>query len=474
MTGDAFGANAEEQTNQRAILSLVDTRFREQIHQTLTDRTLTESLVSALFYMNLSTFLSISLAANGLSIRSTTIYLSAAYSLILFAFIMQIGFSKFRFADRLIKNTYFYGLIGLLEDATIVIALYFNATAEQQVIPIVVVMCICVATFLSLPVSTRLFASFTVSKSLIFLVCITYIISLGDEESQNIILIFPLIIAFVFIFALAYWLYFRQIKLLHQKFEQEELRQIIHDKNLTLNDAIIAEQTANTELTQAHRLREKIIRHIGHDLRQPINALNYSLFNIDKNKLNKDQQEQVNIATKSVEAANCLIEEVLQIATYKKTELTANRERFKVSKLLHIIEREYSVAAQQAGCDLRIVKCGLTIYSDFQLVSRIVKNFLSNAIRHAGGAKILIGVRRRINCVEIQIIDTGQGIPLNIRDNLFEEFVIGDNAKNNEGFGLGLSITRHLAKVCGGEVSIASTINKGTRCSLSLPCLSTD
>jgi signal transduction histidine kinase len=468
MENEPVGKKPNKLTDQNTILSLTDTRFREKIHRILTDRSLSESMVGALFYINLSTFLSIALAANGLSIVATTTYLGSAYCIVFFTFIIQVSSMRHWLANRGIKNTHFYSLIGLLEDATIFIALYFNATALQQVTPTVVLVCICVATFLSLPVSTRLFASSSISKSFIFMFCIVYIFGL-DDDSKNINLIFPLIITFVFILSLGYWLYLQQIILLHQKYEQEELREIIHDKNLMLLHAMSFGQAANTELTRAHTLREKIIRHIGHDLRQPINALNYSLFSIDKKNLSADQKEKVDIAIKSVETANYLIEEVLHISTYKISKLIANLELFQVSNLLRIIEREYALPAQQAGCNLRVVNCDLYIDSDFQLVSRIVKNFLSNSIRYASNARILIGVRRRTNYVEIQIIDTGPGIPLNIRGNLFEEFVIGDNAKNHESFGLGLSITKHLATVCGGHVSIASTLNKGTRCSLFLP-----
>ncbi len=470
MERNALAASTDEAlTDQPTILGLADTRFSKKIHQSLSDRTRTESIASALFYINLFTFLSISLAANGLSVAATAAYLSAAYACVLVAFIMQSSTMRDWLKSRRVNNVIFYSLIELLEDSTIIIALYFNATASQQVSPTVAIVCICAATFLSLPVSTRLFASFCVSKCAIFLACIIYITGFGDDDAHNINLVFPLIITFMFIFSLGYWLYLRQVKLLHQKHEQEELRNIIHDKNVALHAAISAERATNAELSRAHTLREKIIRHIGHDLRQPINALNYSLFNIDKSTLRPDQQLNIDIAAKSVETANYLIEEVLQLATYKKTEIAANPEAFKISTLFRIIEREYSVAAQQAGCQLRVVNSDLHIVSDYQLVSRIVKNFLSNAIRHTKGSAILLGVRRRKTHLEIQVIDTGPGIPLNIRDSLFEEFVIGENAKSKESFGLGLSITKHLARVCEGDVSIASTINKGTRCSLILP-----
>lgn len=460
--------SSDEMSNQRSLSGLSDSRFSEKIRQTLAVRTPAESMVSALFYINLSTFLCISLAANGLSIQASSQYLIFAYGVIFISLFGQVCIAKFWRRCNPKNNAYIYSLVALIEDSSIVLALYFNAIAAQQVLAPVAIVCVCAATFLSVPLSTRLYSSFLLSKGVLFLGCIAYVFSLGDKAPNTIILIFPLIITFVFIFVLAYWLYLRQIKLLHQQYEQVELRQIIHEKNQLLHNAIAAEKATNTELTRAHTLREKIIRHIGHDLRQPINALNYSLFNMDMNTLSEDQREKIDIASKSVEAANYLIEEVLQISTYKKSELTPNLERFKISSLLTLIEREYALAVQQANCELRLVKCDLSVVSDFQLVSRIVKNFFSNAIRYASGSKILIGVRRRHERIEIQIIDNGPGIPLAVQDKLFEEFVIGDNAKNHESFGLGLSIAKHLAELCEAEVRVTSTLNKGTKCSLFL------
>lgn len=107
-----------------------------------------------------------------------------------------------------------------------------------------------------------------------------------------------------------------------------------------LNQSIQAEQLANQELQRVHELREKIIRHIGHDLRQPINALSYSLFNIDERNFSATQKDKMSIVNQSVDTANYLIDEILQISTYRKTELTVNREVFVIGVLLLAVKRE--------------------------------------------------------------------------------------------------------------------------------------
>lgn len=108
-----------------------------------------------------------------------------------------------------------------MEGGAIIVALYFIATSNQPISLAIAIFCLCAITFLSIPISTRVFIGFVVSKSVIFLSCIVYIIFLESDSANNTGLIFPLIITFVMIFSLAYWLYLRQVKWLYQKYEQE-------------------------------------------------------------------------------------------------------------------------------------------------------------------------------------------------------------------------------------------------------------
>ena len=465
MKNNGVGSFEVNPQNTQHIYRLSDSRFHEQIHRSITHRTPLEIAINSLLYINLVTFLSIALAAFGLGIKATACYLAAAYFIILSCSVIELKLSPLIPSFR----PGLYTLVWLLEDSTVALSLVVNAISEQHAIPVMAIACTGIITFLSVPVSSQPFNNFLLGKGLILISCLSYAIYFGDSQTKNIVVIFPLMLTFLLMSAIAYWLYIRQVRMLHQHHEHLHLKDIIHNKNLDLSKAIFAEKKTSHELENAHKLREKIISHISHDLRQPINTINYAIFNMEKKSLTDTQLNQLAITAESIDSANYLIDEILQVSTYKKTNITSNIERFTIHSLLSTIAREFHVAAQQVNCELHIVKCTLSVESDFRLLCRIIKNFLSNAIRYAPGSKILIGARRRDNLVEIQVIDQGDGIPKEIKDKMFEEFTQGGNAKHHNGFGLGLSIAKHLAKVCGGEVNIHSVVHQGTTCTLTLP-----
>ena len=109
------------------------------------------------------------------------------------------------------------------------------------------------------------------------------------------------------------------------------------------------------------------------------------------------------------------------------------------------------------------------IYNDPKFVERIIKNFVANAIKHAEGSTILVGVRRRVHSIDILVKDSGPGITDADKTIIFNEFVKGESTCSDIGFGLGLAIAEHYAEVCKAEILFDSTLGKGTSFGLRLP-----
>jgi signal transduction histidine kinase len=252
-------------------------------------------------------------------------------------------------------------------------------------------------------------------------------------------------------------LYVRHIRVVHSTISYREIYEEIYRKNEMLN--------------QLKNDRDRIIRHIGHDLRQPVNALSYALFNITHNALSKMQEEQVQMAKSSIKLVNHMIDDILQVAIYQDIKsLPIHSESFQLTKIFKEIEQEYTSFARNADCELKIVDCSVSLISDSKLVARIIKNFISNAIRYGSGSKVLLGARRRQDGVDIQVLDQGPGIKASLLNNIFEEFSQADT--NNRGLGLGLNSAKNIAETIGGKVSISSIENHGTVCTLRLPLIS--
>ena len=433
--------------------SLADSDFKEAILQSLDQRSSIVIIISAVLYVNVVSVLAVALAANSLPVNSTAIYLAVAFSFIVSSAFIETFFPSHVFS-RLIASFF--------ESMAIISSLMVNAYSIKQVSPAILVVSICMVTFMSLPISVRSFRYLVFSKGSIVLACIVYIFLYNQHTIKFVYIIFPLIIVFFLMVVIIYWLYIRQVVLLNQQFEANELKNLLNIKNKSLKEA-------RDKLKREHDIRDKMIRHIGHDLRQPINTLSYSLFNMGKTSLNDSQIEHLDIAKISVDTANYMIEDILQISTYQKDDVKAVNEPFAVDELLKILQREYQSIAHVKGISLSVNPCSLVIEADIRLVSRILRNFLSNAIRHSQSDKIVVGARRRRQSVDILVMDQGVGVPSNLQMHLFNEFFSQTVAHNEGSFGLGLSIAQNLANACNAHIALDTKEGRGTTCILSLP-----
>src|SRR5207237_9812338 len=123
---------------------------------------------------------------------------------------------------------------------------------------------------------------------------------------------------------------------------------------------------------------------------------------------------------------------------------------------------ELAPSARAKGLDLTFVSCSLPVESDRWLLRRLLQNFISNAIKYTPHGRVLVGCRRHGQSLKICIYDTGVGIPIVKRTEIFKEFHrLEQGARIARGLGLGLSIVGRLARVL--DLGIAIEANRGGR-----------
>jgi CheY-like chemotaxis protein len=139
--------------------------------------------------------------------------------------------------------------------------------------------------------------------------------------------------------------------------------------------------------------------------------------------------------------------------------------------LIERLAAEYRPRAAETGLSLRLAPCSLRARADREMVERILRNLLENALRYTPQGGILLGVRRRGENVRLDVIDTGIGIAANKQTVIFEEFRQLNNPARDasQGLGLGLAIVDRLARLMGTRVEVASHPGRGSRFSLLLP-----
>ncbi|WP_144860157.1 PAS domain-containing hybrid sensor histidine kinase/response regulator [Mesorhizobium sp. J18] len=233
----------------------------------------------------------------------------------------------------------------------------------------------------------------------------------------------------------------------------------------------------NEELALAQMLADeanlgktRFLAAVGHDILQPLNAARLYCSAL-KEKLRGGGESNliVNIES-SLDSVDTILSAVLDISRLDTGAFKPNETTFRLDALLRQIGTDFQPLAASKNLDLRIVPSSLAVRTDRNLFRRLVQNLVSNAIKYTRKGRVLIGVRRRGDLVELQVFDTGIGIAENELNTVFREFTrLDDGMREAEGLGLGLSIVDRIARVLRREIQLQSRLGSGTRFSVILP-----
>jgi Na+/proline symporter/signal transduction histidine kinase/CheY-like chemotaxis protein len=233
----------------------------------------------------------------------------------------------------------------------------------------------------------------------------------------------------------------------------------------------------NGELAQAQKIAEeanlgktRFLAAVGHDILQPLNAARlYCSSLIEKAGKGSAGEAAMNIES-SLESVETILGAVLDISRLDAGAMKPDETTFRLDGLLRQIGTDFQPLAAEKKLALTIVPSSLSIRTDRNLFRRLVQNLVSNAVKYTHEGRVLVGIRRRGELVEIQVIDTGIGIAGDKLNAVFREFTrLDEGARAAEGLGLGLSIVDRIARVLRLEIRIFSRPGKGTRFSVILP-----
>ncbi len=229
---------------------------------------------------------------------------------------------------------------------------------------------------------------------------------------------------------------------------------------------------ANRQLHDANENKTRFLAAAGHDIVQPLNAAKLFATALQQRQLPQEEQTLVGHLASSINSAEALISELLDIAKLDAGAVQPEYSSIDVNQLLKSLCNDYQIQAEQKGLRLHIHPCSAAIYSDSGLLRRVLQNLIANAVRYTDKGRVVIGCRRQAQSLRIEVWDTGVGIPANQLDDIFVEFK-RLRPQQTEGTGLGLATVQRLCKLLSIPLSIHSTPGKGTVFSVSLP-LSTE
>jgi PAS domain S-box-containing protein len=231
---------------------------------------------------------------------------------------------------------------------------------------------------------------------------------------------------------------------------------------LSLSDAIRAAEMANES-------KSKFLAAVSHDLLQPLNAAQLfaaSLLNV----VDKNNEHILNAIKSSLTDLENLIVTLVDISKLDAGVINPDKQVFALNSLLENISTDYEKISLVHDIEFTFIPTSVYVETDSLLLARILRNYLSNAVRYAKGKKVTLGCRRRNNHVEIQVWDTGVGIAQENLAEIYKEFKrLKGAVQAQQSLGLGLAIVEKMAKVLGHSIGVKSELGKGSCFTVTLP-----
>ncbi|WP_339676433.1 NahK/ErcS family hybrid sensor histidine kinase/response regulator [uncultured Zhongshania sp.] len=226
------------------------------------------------------------------------------------------------------------------------------------------------------------------------------------------------------------------------------------------------------ELNTVYASKSRFLAAASHDLLQPISAARLFTAALSHRTQGSDFAAEVGHIDASLSSAENLITSLREIARLDSGNIQLDRRDFCLKDLLEPLTRESALLAKQNGLTLKVRPCDCWVYSDQQLLRRVIQNFLSNALRYTREGSVLLACRRRADNILIQVWDTGPGISPRDQQRVFDEFERAHSGVNNDsekGLGLGLSIVQRISGILGHEITLRSEEGRGSVFAIQVP-----
>ncbi|MBV9949746.1 MAG: hybrid sensor histidine kinase/response regulator [Myxococcales bacterium] len=226
------------------------------------------------------------------------------------------------------------------------------------------------------------------------------------------------------------------------------------------------EERARSERT--HRVKDMFLGAIGHDLRNPLNALFVACKLIGAVPCSQPTHAEIaRRIGRSADRMNSIVEDILDLT----------RDEFTGGIPLSLSETDLAALCQRVVDELRAAHPDRIFLLDIEgrvvgkwdgpRLARVLSNLLGNAAQHSNGGPIRVGVADRGALVRLTVHNGGDPIPSDALPFVFEPFRSGD--VSSQGLGLGLFIVRTIVRAHGGQIAVTSTASAGTRFTVYLP-----
>ncbi|WP_407186184.1 ATP-binding protein [Bradyrhizobium centrosematis] len=227
-------------------------------------------------------------------------------------------------------------------------------------------------------------------------------------------------------------------------------------------------QRAKEVAESANLAKSRYVVGLSHELRSPLNAISgYAQLLEQDTTLSAKPRDQVRVVRRSADHLSGLIDGILDISKIEAGRLYLSRDEVRLSEFLDQLVGMFRLQAAAKGIDFvfrRPAHLPRVVYADEKRLRQVLINLLSNAIKFTQSGSVQFVVHYRSPVAEFEVIDTGPGIQADDLERIFAPFERGalGASQPQTGTGLGLTISRLLAGVMGGDIKVTSTVGTGS------------
>ena len=242
-----------------------------------------------------------------------------------------------------------------------------------------------------------------------------------------------------------------------------------------------------TRLERLEQVRQEFLSNVSHELRTPLTAMLAFIETLEAGAIDDKEASQrfLSIIRKNAVRMHELIDDTLELSAIESGNVKVRAELIELAPIVNDVIASLATKASAQGIVVSSAVAGdAMVYADARRLEQMLTNLVENGIKFnrehgavtisyeadtetAAHERSLIAGRRS----RIKVQDSGEGIPAQHLERLFERFYRADRARSREmgGTGLGLAIVKHLARAHGGEVTVTSEVGKGSTFTIELP-----
>jgi signal transduction histidine kinase/CBS domain-containing protein/DNA-binding NarL/FixJ family response regulator len=259
---------------------------------------------------------------------------------------------------------------------------------------------------------------------------------------------------------------------------RKRTEQELEQANRQLEASVEQANQLAQQATVANTAKSEFLANMSHEIRTPMNAIIGFSEVLAEERLTAEQKHHLDIIRGSAENLLQLINDILDFSKIEAGKLNIEIADCSLEELLAVVESLMRPGAAEKGLAFEVLQCTqlpAQIHTDPLRLRQCLTNLINNAVKFTEKGHVHVNVSLQQAgdkpYIRFDVEDTGIGIPAEKQEKMFELFIQADGGTTRKygGTGLGLTITKRLAQLLGGELSVTSKVGKGSVFSITIP-----